>query len=76
MASTICVTNLDTMLEKIAHRTQWLSFIIFHHISLSWYESHILHSWQGESSTVAREDYIEFLSLAVKLNEWQVETVI
>ena len=56
---------LDTMLYKI-----------FHHASLALYESHILYSWRGESSTVARGGYVEFWSQAVNLNRWQVETVI
>ena len=38
MGSTICETNLDTML----HREHWLSFTIFWAVSLAQYNSHII----------------------------------
>ena len=42
-------------------------FTSFHHVSLARYESHVLHSGRGASSTVVGGGYVKFWSKAVKL---------
>ena len=48
------------MLYKITWRAVVEFYTIFCDISLGRHESHILHSWYGESSTAVRGDYVKF----------------
>ena len=61
------------------HATEYMAtqraLVKFYNFSLTRYKSQIQHSWCRWSSTVTGGGYIKCLLYAVKLNQWQVETV-